>query len=369
MLSYIEWGKFKLGDLFLIRKTSSFDADSLVSGNAYDYVTRTASNQGVLRTTGLVERGNLNEAGTWSLGLMQMTFFYRSRPWYAGQFVRKIVPKISIPRHTASFFTAVLNTIKQDLLSVLVRDVDDKFNNAFVYLPAKGDQIDFVAISRFMNVLNSNYSCILQNYINRDGLDDFNLTPEETYTLEAFNGVEWRSYRIGDLFEKVKTKKLPYKAKELPQEISGSYNLPCLTSSFNNQGLNYYAPRNGATILRDVISIPSNSDVYRAYFQPMDFTVLSDAYAIKSIVNEVELNQTQHLFLVACINAVTDLKIYSYKNKLGGWNVVKNKCIQVPTKDGRIDFEYMDKFASALRKSKLQTLAYFAQIKHFPTFC
>ena len=31
--------------------------------------------------------------------------------------------------------------------------------------------------------------------------------------------------------------------------------------------LNYYVPEEGATVLQNVISIPSNSDVYRAYFQ------------------------------------------------------------------------------------------------------
>ena len=54
------------------------------------------------------------------------------------------------------------------------------------------------------------------------------------------------------------------------------YVLPCLTSSFQNQGLNYYVPKMGATVLSNVISIPSNSDVYRAYYQTKDFTILSD---------------------------------------------------------------------------------------------
>ena len=141
---------------------------------------------------------------------------------------------------------------------------------------------------------------------------------------------------------------MPYKADDLPRCATDKYTLPCLTSSFNNQGLNYYVPRNGATILKNVISIPSNSDVYRAYFQSQEFTVLSDAYAIRWKLDKVTPSQNQYLFMVMCINKVTDLSIYSYKNKLGGWNVVKNKYIQLPKSDGKIDFAFMENFIAEL---------------------
>ena len=159
--------------------------------------------------------------------------------------------------------------------------------------------------------------------------------------------VKWGEYRIGDLFERIKTSKLPYKADELPERQQGQYILPCLTSSFNNQGLNYYAPRDGATVLRHVISIPSNSDVYRAYYQSREFTVLSDAYAIQWKANDI-ITANRYLFIVMCINKVTDLPIYSYKNKLGGWNVVKNKYIKLPQNSNGINFDFMESFIAEL---------------------
>lgn len=73
----VEWGEYRLGDLFEIGNTLSFNADKLVDGDMYDYVTRTSFNQGVLRTTGFINAENINPSGTWSLGLLQMDFFYR----------------------------------------------------------------------------------------------------------------------------------------------------------------------------------------------------------------------------------------------------------------------------------------------------
>ena len=40
----------------------------------------------------------------------------------------------------------------------------------------------------------------------------------------------------------------------------------------------------------------------------------------------------------------------AYKNKLGGWNVVKSKDIKLPEKDGKIDFAFMEAFISAIKK-------------------
>ena len=173
---------------------------------------------------------------------------------------------------------------------------------------------------------------------------------------EKLRNVKWGSYRMEELFQRIETNKLPYKADELPNQPVGEYVLPCLTSSFNNQGLNYYAPRHGATVLKNVISIPSNSDVYRAYYQSRDFTVLSDAYAIRWMLDDRELSSNQYIFIVMCINKVTDLPIYSYKNKLGGWNVVKNKYIQLPQKNGSIDFDFMEAFIAELEAERIAEL-------------
>lgn len=173
---------------------------------------------------------------------------------------------------------------------------------------------------------------------------------------KMLQGAEWGKYKIGDLFERINTNKLPYKAEDLPRQATGQYTLPCLTSSFRNQGLNYYAPRDGATILKDVISIPSNSDVYRAYFQSKEFTVLSDAYAIRWKDDSITPTPNQYLFMVMCINKVTDLPIYSYKNKLGGWHVVKNKYIELPERNGAIDLLFMDSFIAKLKTIRMTGL-------------
>ncbi|WP_120943425.1 restriction endonuclease subunit S [Helicobacter pylori] len=137
----LTWQSFRLGDLFEIEKTLSFNKDALTQGQDYDYITRTSQNQGVLQTTGFVNAENLNPPFTWSLGLLQMDFFYRKKSWYAGQFMRKITPKTEIENkidlRIAHYFTTLLNALKRPLLSVLVRDIDKTFREQKIQLPLK----------------------------------------------------------------------------------------------------------------------------------------------------------------------------------------------------------------------------------------
>ena len=363
-LRSVRWGEYKLSDLFDIDSASSFNADSLVPGDEFDYVTRTSVNQGVLQTTGFINSDNLNPAGTWSLGLLQMDFFYRSRPWYAGQFMRKITPKIVIPPCAISFFTTVLNKQKSILLSVLVRNVDKTFKSIKVELPSASDgSIDFDFIRVFMEGLEQERIAALTSYLKTNQLFDCELSVDNKNAVATLGTIQWKEYRMGSLFDRIKTNKLSYKAKDLPAEAMGDNTLPCLTSSFNNQGLNYYVPYRGATVLKNVISLPSNSDVYRAYFQSSDFTVLSDAYAIDWKCDDRKLTREQYLFMVMCINKVTDRPIYSHKNKLGGWNVVKNKKIMLPVADGVIDFAFMHNLISAIEKLVIKDVVQYADLK------
>lgn len=230
-----------------------------------------------------------------------------------------------------------------------------------------GETPDYEFMGKINLELEDLYVEDLEAYLSATGLKNYELTEEEEIALSSFNKIEWKEYQMKYLFEKIRTKKIPYKAKELPKKPTGKYILPCLTSSFMNQGLNYFAPKENATILKNVISIPSNSDVYRAYFQSEEFTVLSDAYAIKWIYENRELTKNQNLFTVTSINEVTDLPKYSYKNKLGGWNVVKNKFISLPFKNNKPDFEYMEMLISAIQKLFIKDVVLYANRKNDAT--
>lgn len=146
-------GGIKLHNLFSIHNVKGINKETLKNGDEFDYITRTSKNQGILQTTGKIDNLEPNKPNTWSLGLLQMTFFYRKREWYAGQFVRIIKPKFNHNENIALFFTTLLNSKRDLLLQYLVSDVDDVLLNSEVYAPIKDNFIDIEYINTFITAI------------------------------------------------------------------------------------------------------------------------------------------------------------------------------------------------------------------------
>lgn len=351
-LKDVEWGEYKLGDLFKVKTYKRrFDANKVkLLDKGHPYVVRMSTNNGVRGYISEDEKF-LNEGNTLSFGQDTATVFYQEQPYFTGDKIKVLKSKISqFNKANAQFFVAAISQAFNSFSWGSSSFSIDVIENQKIQLPTKHGKIDFEFMEAFMAQMEAEHVSNIKTYLLNAGLDDYNLTEQEQKVLREYDQIEWGKFKLGTLFERMKTTKLPFKADDLPKQMTGECTLPCLTSSFRNQGLNYYVPKKGATVLRNVISIPSNSDVYRAYYQSNDFTVLSDAYAIQWIFNDVELLPSQYLFVVSCINKVTDLPIYSYKNKLGGWNVAKDKYIQLPIKDEEPDYEIMEMLISATQK-------------------
>jgi len=234
-LRVVKWGEYKLGTLFDIENTLSFNAEKLVDGTEYDYVTRTSINQGILQTTGFVNESNINASGTWSLGLLSMDFFYRRKPWYAGQFVRKIIPNISIPEKAVPFFSTILNKQKPILLSVLVRSVDEAFKNISIKIPETADgKIDFDFMESFTAELEAERVAELSAYLTVSGLDNYELSSDEENALKNYQSLKWDTYNLEKLFGK------STRGKRLKGDDRIAGTLPFVTAGEASEGISAY---------------------------------------------------------------------------------------------------------------------------------
>ena len=366
----MEWGKYRLGDLFTFKgiKQAKSQREIPTDRRGVHYIIQSMGNNMYDRNVNKQWLIDNNEApiegNAIVLGVTLPAVSYQPNEFGASQVITARADFLN--ERVGLFFVLVLRKLCFNLFSYDKKPGISIYKNLVVDLPIKNGKIDFDFMESFITELEAQQTAELSAYLEVNGYNNYELTIEELDALRKIRSLEdenWGTYKLGDLFERVETKKLPYKAKELPKEPTKDYVLPCLTSSFQNQGLNYYAPKAGATVISDVISLPSNSDVYRAYYQSRDFTVLSDSYAIQWKLEENKPTPNQYLFMVMCINKVTDLPIYSYKNKLGGWNVVKHKEIRLPEKDGKIDFAFMDTFISAIKKLAIKDVVKYSDAK------
>ena len=364
----VEWGEYELGSIFEINPTKYYhlsNEEILSINGTVPLVSNQSIDNGVMgfSTLKALNKGNTITCSDTTIGAE--TMFYQGEDFIGYSHIQHLVPKFEpFNRNIAAFIISsckiATSNQKYDYGHKFNRD---KMKNTKIQLPTKNNEIDFDFMESFIAEIEVQRIAELEDYLKVSGFDNYELSTPELKAIENLKTISWNEYRIGELFDKIKTKKLFYKAKELPTSPTGENILPCLTSSFQNQGLNYYAPKDGATVLKNVITIPQNSDVYRAYYQSNEFTVLSDAYAMDWIYNDSKLTRNQYLFMVMCINKVTDLPIYSYKNKLGGWNVVKDKYILLPKTNGKIDLDFMNDLISAIIKLAIKDVVIYADRK------
>ena len=165
----------------------------------------------------------------------------------------------------------------------------------------------------------------------------------------------WIELTIGDVFEKIKTKKINGKAGDFPTTKDAEHDIPLLTSSSQNQGLTRFAPRSACpTILSNVISIASNGAAGETFYQEDEFAVLQDAYAIRPIGRDIP-NRECGLFLASVIGARLRGN-FDWSNK-ANWAKVKELKIKLPAIESEeLDWHYMEKRIAELEAERIAEL-------------
>ena len=349
-MQQVKWGEFRVGDLFDISNTSSFNTDVLVEGSEYDYITRTSLNQGILQTTGFVNAENINSAGNWSLGLLQMDFFYRRKPWYAGQFVRKVLPKFEVSEYTILFFSTLLNGLKNKLLTVLVRDVDKTFLNSTIQVPttSNGD-IDFGFIAEFVAELEAQRVAELATYLQVTGLKDYTLTAEEQDVLKQYNKWTWSSFNLEVLFGK------STRGKRLKSADRVSGTLPFVTAGETNEGISDFIGNDVDVFEANTTTVDMfGSAKYRPYQYGGDDHI--------AVVHTERLPKYASIFVTTAIHKSSHNGQFDYSNNFYASDADKLN-IMLPTKNNIPDYDAMSTLISAMHKLVIKDAVMYADKK------
>ncbi len=339
-----------MGDLFEIESTLSFNSDRLVSGDEYDYVTRTSLNQGILQTTGFVNKENINPVGTWSLGLLQMDFFYRNKPWYAGQFVRRIVPKISIPDGAILFFQTLLNMQKQILLQVLVRHVDETFRNIVVTLPTTAkNEIDFDFMESFIREIKEENMCKLSAYLTTTGLSDYTLTESESNALRTIDSLEWREFKVEKLFGK------STRGKRLKSDDRTEGDLPFVTAGEADTGISAFISNEVEVFSKNTTTIDMfGSAKYRNYDYGADDHV--------AVVHTENLDKFAAIFVTTACHKSAHNGQFNYGHNFYAKDADELN-IMLPVRDGAPNYMAMQELICAVQKLVIKDVVLYANKK------
>lgn len=182
-----------------------------------------------------------------------------------------------------------------------------------------------------------------------------------TLLSKKLENVEWGEYKLGVLFEKLPlkcVKKIFIKEEDISREATSEFNLPLVNAKDGSNGIMYYGRSKDFDYAEMTIDIVNDGAVStgNVYSQPQKTGVLYNAYLIKPkfATNEHIL----HFFTSSIFKSIKPK--FGYDNK-AGWEKVQKEKVTLPTKNGNIDFEFMESFIATLEAERMEALeAYLA---------
>lgn len=359
-----EFKKFRVGDLFEINKVVGVNLDSFSQDGDCDYITRTSLNRGIHSTVNRISNSQLLSSNTFSLGLLQMDFFYRENQWYAGQFVRQVVPKFEINQKLGLYFETIFNCFKKDLLRYLVKDIDNVFLSKDIELPVTIDgSPDWQKMESVVDTVEQQHVDTVDKTLSAAGFSSFEdtlLTSEEESLLKEWlvaqtnlersasapapSALRLKLFKISELFE-IQTGSL------ISNEMLIKGNTPRVSVKTSDNGvIGYYNNNDKLTLANHFISV---NFMGNCYWHEEESSVEMKVHILKN----QNLNTDSGMYITTVLNKLFHNK-YSYGNQLSS-GMLKNESYEIllPVgEDGNPDFEIISKLGGIFKKLSVRDL-------------
>lgn len=356
MLESVEWGEYKLGDLFEILSSSKrYDANKVIIGcKGHPYVVRTSQNNGV---RGFIEEDEkfLNESNTISFGQDTATMYYQPQPYFTGDKIKVLRPRFSqFNNRNAQFF---ISCLQKTFLAFAWGS--SSFNikvleKQILVLPSRSGVPDYEFMDRFIAELKARRIAELKAYLTITGLEDYTLTPEEEQAIKDFEAgnVKWGEFDVIKIFD------VRNAGNILANEIvEGSGSTPYLCASRENNAVSSYISYR-EDLLTEGNCIFIGGKTFVVTYQECDFFSNDSHNLTLRLYDSEHRTKLKQLYLATCVNKSLGHK-YSWGNSVSNRKIQKDK-IMLPCINRQVDFSKMETFISAVQKLVIKDVVLYA---------
>ncbi len=354
----VKWGEYRLGDLFeVLSYKKRFDANkvTLVGNGGHPYIVRQGSDNG---QKGFIDEDKscLNDGNTISFGQDTATMFYQEKPYFTGDKIKILKPKLErFGKDNAQFFLATMRRSFSNFGWGTSSFSIEVIENQTITLPVTDNkEIDFDFMESFIRELEEERIRELQSYLAVTGLSDYTLTLSEQDALNGFETLEWREFNVIDVFNVKNTHNI------LSSEIAeNSGGVPYLCASAENNGVSSYISYN-ADFLEDGNCIFIGGKTFVVSYQKDDF-FSNDSHNLALYLKDFEADKSNQLYLATCIRKSLAHK-YSWGNSISNAKIKGDK-VMLPVRNGAPDYAAMQDFISAVQKLVIKDVVKYAEDK------
>ena len=352
-LQAVKWGEYRLGDLFeVLSYKQRFDANkvTLVKTGGHPYIVRQGSDNG---QKGFIDEDEvyLNDGNTISFGQDTATMFYQEQPYFTGDKIKILKPKLArFGKNNAQFFLATMRLSFSSFAwgnsSFSIKIIQ----NQKIHLPVTAnDDIDFDFMESYIRELEVERVRNLKSYLSATGMSDYKLTEREEAALNAFDRLEWQEFNVKSLFgESTHGKRL-----KGDDRILGD--LPFVTAGETNTGISAFISNDVEIFLANTTTIDMfGSAKYRNYNYGADDHV--------AVVHTEQLNKYAAIFVTTSCHKSAHNGQFNYGHNFYAKDADELN-IMLPVSNGVPNYSVMQDVISAMHKLVIKDVVQYTEAK------
>ena len=350
MLESVEWGEFRIGDLFEIQKVKQMlSKEYLSEKRSYPVYSSESNNGGVIGYTENPEFICSEEKPVYIIfGDHTRNLNIAKKSFSVLDNVKVLLPKY----HSDRVLLFIISVWQKQIPNLGYARHWKVAKDCTLLLPIKNGQINLDFMENFVAELEARRSAELEAYLSAAGLKDYTLTTEEVRALEAWETgqVNFVKFAFREIFDNIKQGRRLKKDDQKPGDI------PFVMAGVTNTGVVNH-------ISNPVASFPENSitlDIFgNAFYRSYSYGAGDDTGVYW--ISENGLLKEAMLFLTAAMQKAVEGK-FSYGKKLRSSQSLNIK-MSLPSENGKPDYAYMQTLISAVQKQVIKDVVHYADEK------
>lgn len=291
-----KWEEFKLTDLFNYARGTRLVKSNRIKGDL-PLLTAGEFNQGVKEFISNTNQQIFSNAITID---MFCNSFVHIEKFCCDDNILVLNAKIPMNKYHLRFISTIINKDKSKYGYGKQYRIGS-LENHIISLPTQEGKIAFDFMEKYIKELELERIKELEAYLSATGLKDYELTDKEKQTLNIFGNInsaqslQWKEFRIGDLFEIVNLEKLnPLDTRQFRVKQQDESNpIPAIVAKVGDNGIMYYVGKNDFETTKNKLVVIADGAVASGlvYYQGQEFTILHNAYAIQLKYAKFETRQ------------------------------------------------------------------------------
>ncbi|HAJ71488.1 MAG TPA: type II restriction endonuclease subunit R [Methylophilaceae bacterium] len=358
-LKSVEWGEFRIGNLFDIAHYGKQRSQEDLQKNMelkYNFVMQNESNNGVIEKVPeqIGNYFNLIPGNSISAFTHLNKVYYQKEPFYSKQGSNVYTLKSNfLNEKVAKFIISAINSIIGNL--EYGKNTASRLTEYKIQLPTKNGKINFDFMERFIAELEAERIAELEAYLSASGLKDTTLTVEEQQALADFESQQFEAFNVIDVFN------VKNSGNILSRDIvEDSGETPYLCASAENNAVSSYISYD-ENYLDKGNCVFIGGKTFVVSYQEKDFFSNDSHNLILYLKDEEKRTKLNQLYLATCINKSLGHQ-YSWGDSISNKKIQKDK-VSLPTKNKQPDFSSMETFISAIQKLVIKDVVKYADEK------